>query len=72
MYRIATCSLLCLLTTGSPIALAEGQSEDAKPSAEMLEFLAEFEDVDDETFDMLLAHGLRDLREDEENRDEDD
>lgn len=67
MTRIAACSvLLALLGTGASTALAD--EEASQPSAEFLEFLAEFEDVDDETFELLVEHGVRD-QEKEQNDD---
>ncbi|MDX1587445.1 MAG: hypothetical protein R3296_00780 [Oleiphilaceae bacterium] len=61
MFRIVLLTLLCLYLAGSPPARAGNASEDT-PSAAMLEFLAEFEDMDDETFELLVEHGVRDAR----------
>ncbi len=43
----------------SPVFLyAETHNE--VPSEEMLEFLLEFDDADDETFEMMIKNGIRD------------
>lgn len=67
MTRIVLFALLSVCLTG-PLHAGEDSSPEEKrekqdrPSAEMLAFLAEFEDVDDETFELLVEHGLRDHR----------
>lgn len=59
MIRIALFTLLSFCLTESLYAGGESPGQD-RPSAAMLEFLAQFEDVDDETFELLVEHGLRD------------
>jgi len=39
-----------------------GESADAAPSAELLEFLTEFTEMDDETFELILHHGKQDSK----------
>jgi hypothetical protein len=41
-------------------------SEDEIPDAELLEFLANYGDTDDETFDLIIYHGKEDLDETDE------
>lgn len=72
MSRIALWSLLGVCAAVHSDALADEPADGAQPSAEMLEFLAEFPEMDDENFELLVEHGLRDLDEDEENRDDDE
>lgn len=47
--------LVTVLLPGNLIA-----AEQAFPSLEMLEFIAEFEDVDDDTFEILVFHAIED------------
>lgn len=72
MIRITRWSLLCLFTAGSFSTAADEPTEETLPDAEMLEFMAEFPDMDDETFELLVEHGLREKGDNEENRDEDE
>jgi len=68
-WRITLCGLLCAF--GVSAWGAEG-AEEATPSAELLEFLADWQEVDDETFQLLLEHGRRDAGEEAEKKDEGD
>lgn len=58
--RVALLVLLALCLPSGSIA-ADGPSSDADlPSAELLEFLGDLEPLDDETWDLLEHHALRD------------
>lgn len=72
MSRIVLWGLFGVCAAGHPVALADEPTDSEQPSAEMLEFLAEFPGMDDGNFELLVEHGLRDLDEDEENRDDDE
>lgn len=46
-----------------PLLVAEPRQEN--PSIELLEFLAEFDEVDDATFEMMIENGVRDIQKSE-------
>ena len=56
--------LAAIATSGccyaNPPEADEGNGHSALPSRELLEFMAEFEAMDDEDFDLLVAYARRD------------
>lgn len=44
----------------------KNQSEDEIPDRELLEFIAEFGDTDNETFELMIYHGQHDLEQTDE------
>ena len=61
--------------TGLLLALAvlvPAQADDELPSREMLEFLADWAEADQETFELVVYQGLRDARERGDDEDDDD
>ena len=60
LVRVALCVLLWFWVPVAAFA-EDGTSADADlPSAELLEFLGELEPLDDETWNLLEQHALRD------------
>ena len=58
--RVALCTLLMLCLPSDSLA-EDGSSADTDlPSAELLEFLGDLEPLDDETWELLEHHALRD------------
>ena len=51
--------LLAFSICSTPIA-SETLDHSAKTSEAFLEFLLEFEDIDDETFELVVHHGIQD------------
>ncbi|MBT8434988.1 MAG: hypothetical protein KJN95_10005 [Gammaproteobacteria bacterium] len=64
-----TCLFIILILSSSTTALADSHqpaSDQELPSAAMLEFLGELEPVDEETWQLLEQHALRDLAQNKE------
>ncbi len=60
------CVFVCLMfsaTSALPDTKTKevAATEDLLPSAELLEFLAEFDDVNDETFGLIVTRALKDV-----------
>ena len=66
-------ALAAVIPAGADTDATAKEGTQQSPSLEMLEFLAEFGDTDDETFDLILHHALRDISQNQEepNTDED-
>ncbi|SMF05452.1 hypothetical protein SAMN02745866_00428 [Alteromonadaceae bacterium Bs31] len=54
-----------LVTVCSDCCHSEEPPPELLPSEELLQFLSEFDDVDDETFALLLERGKRDVAEEQ-------
>ena len=65
------CVCLCLPTTA--LADSHMDTQDTPyPSAELLEFLAEFGELDEQTYELIEYHALRDLKPDTQGETEDE
>ncbi len=60
-------SLLLLSSTLAQQAGADASQAVAPPTLELLEFLADFGEVDEATFELIEYHARQDLASDEEN-----
>lgn len=56
-------TLTALMSVKALAQPPEAIDDNGQPSAELLAFLAEFGDVDEQTFELLLYHGLQDSQE---------
>ncbi len=53
----------CCFSMHSAVAeqsMSESANNESVPSAEFLQFLLEFDEADEETFDMMIENGIRD------------
>lgn len=53
--------LLLIASASLPAAAQEQEPARAYPSAELLEFLADFGNVDEDTYDLIEFHAIRDM-----------
>ena len=78
-HIVGSIAFLMCFVMGSTSAAENGTEHSEKPAVkenenldqideELLEFLGDFEEVDDETFELVLFHGLRDSEKNNENR----
>ncbi len=59
--RVALCALLWFCFPLSSVADGGSSADADLPSAELLEFLGDLGPLDDETWDLLEHHALRDM-----------
>ncbi len=52
--------LLCVVCSGRAVGAQPSPNDDDLPSVELLEFLAEWGEVEQETFDAVVYHGRQD------------